>query len=110
MRLVSGARYDALDFRYQHACEKREEAEKTAAERLALITRQAAELAYFHDQHPNAPLPYPAPVQGDAELRRQLRLAREALAALDARRLELQKENEEQARELRALRKAGETP
>lgn len=107
MRLVSGARYDNLDARYQLAREKQEEAEKLAAERLSTITRQAAELAYLRDQYPNAPLPYPKAPEGDAELCRQLRQAREALAALDERCGELQRSHVADTRELHDLRQGG---
>lgn len=104
MRLVSGSRYDALNTRYQQVCDARTEAEELAEQRLKTITRQAAELTYFRDQNPDAPLPYPTPVVGDPELRRQLRLAREALTALDRRCCDLQDQNDKQARELRDLR------
>ena len=107
MMLVSGARYDALNARYQTACEGREEAEKLAAERLSTITRQAAELSYFRDQNPDAPLPYPRPPEGDAELRRQLHTARKAMAALDEQCRTLQHVNEVQARQLREHAESG---
>ena len=107
MRLVSGARYDALNTRYQTVCDAREDAEKLAAERLSTITRQAAELTYFRDQNPDAPLPYPQPLAGDAELRRQLRLARQAMAALDQRCRGLQTANIALTREIHDLRQGG---
>jgi hypothetical protein len=103
MSLVSGARYDALQTRYQQVTEARDEAVELAAERQATITRQAAELTALRDQSPASPLPQPRPMQGDVEVRRQLYLARQAMAALDEQCRTLQHVNEVQARQLREL-------
>lgn len=100
MRLVSGARYAALQARCQQVTEARDEAVDLAAKRLSTITRQASELSYYRDQNPDAPLPYPRPADGDVELRRQLHLARQAMAALDQQCRELQRVNELQDRQL----------
>lgn len=50
MRLVSGVKYDDLLYRYQRVCEARDEAEKTAADRLSTITRQAQEITQLREQ------------------------------------------------------------
>jgi len=100
MRLVSGAKYAALQYRYERASQAREEAEKLAAERLSTITRQAAELAALRDKSPDTPVQVPRPLAGDAEVRRQLHLARKAMAALDEECRRLQHVNEVQARQL----------
>lgn len=50
MRLVSGAKYDDLDYRHQRVCEARETADELAAERLNTITRQAEEITRLRDQ------------------------------------------------------------
>ncbi|MFK0018250.1 hypothetical protein [Streptomyces sp. NPDC090798] len=104
MRLVSGAKYADLLYRYQRVTEAREQAEKLAAERLSTITRQAEEITRLRDHTPDTPLPQPRPVQGDTELRRQLHLARRALASLDQQCRTLQSSNEAQVQELRDLR------
>jgi hypothetical protein len=69
MRLVSGARHDALNTRCQQVVEQRDDLAELASKRLATITRQASELSYYRDQNPDAPLPYPKPAGGDVELR-----------------------------------------
>lgn len=104
MRLVSGTRYDALNTRYQQVIEQRDDLAELASKRLATITRQAAELAYFRDQNPDAPLPYPKPAGGDVELRRQLHLARRALLAQQEQLASMRQANESLAAELRAVR------
>lgn len=101
MRLVSGARYATLQIRYQRTAKNLEDAEKLAAERQATITRQTAEITRLRDARPDAPVQQPQPVLGDAELRRQLHLARKAMAALDEQCRTLQNINEVQARQLR---------
>jgi hypothetical protein len=83
---------------------ERDDALTLADERLKTITRQAAELDYFRDQNPDAPLPYPRPAEGDVELRRQLHLARRAIASLDAQLATAQQANESLTRELRQAR------
>lgn len=103
MRLVSAARYADLNARYQRMAEAREDAEKLAAQHQATITRQAQEITRLRDERPDAPVQHPQPAQGDAELRRQLHLARKAMEALTAQCADLQKVNEVQARQLRSL-------
>jgi hypothetical protein len=106
---VARPRCAALRARYQQIVEERDDAVKLAAERLSTITRQAAEITRLRDHTPDTPLPQPRPVQGDAEMRRQLRLAPRALASLDQQCLTLQSSNEAQARELRDLREGSTT-
>lgn len=101
---VARPRSAALRACYQQVIGERDEAVKLAAERLSTITRQAAEITRLRDHTPDTPLPQPRPVQGDMELRRQLRLARQAMASLDQQCRTLQSSNEAQARELRDLR------
>ncbi|MGW1497528.1 hypothetical protein ACWCQW_02870 [Streptomyces mirabilis] len=101
---VARPRYAALRARYQQVVEERDDAVKLAAERLSTITRQAEEITRLRDHTPDAPLPQPRPVQGDAETRRQLHLARQAMASLDQQCRTLQSSNEAQVQELRELR------
>ncbi|MEU3283156.1 hypothetical protein [Streptomyces antibioticus] len=107
MRLVSAAKYAALQTLQQRTAAALERAEKLAAERQATITRQAAELARLRDAHPDTPLPQPLGVQGDAELRRQLDLARRTIRQLDERVVELQRSHVADTRELHDLRQNG---
>lgn len=104
MRLVSGVKYADLQTRYQRMADAREDADKLAAERLSTITRQAEEITRLRDSRPTTPVREPQPVQGDAELRRQLHLARRAMASLDGQCRGLQSSNEAQAAELYDLR------
>lgn len=75
MKLISGAKYAALQTRHQRTARELEDTEKLAAERLATINRLRAELEQARDAHPDTPLPQPLAAPGDAELRRQLALA-----------------------------------
>ncbi|MFE3031522.1 hypothetical protein ACFXKY_07725 [Streptomyces canus] len=104
MRLVSAAKYAALQLRLQRVEQAREKAEKTAAERQATITRQAEEIRRLRDERPDSPVETPAPVRGDAELRRQLDLARRQLRELGARVDDLQASHVADTRELHDLR------
>jgi hypothetical protein len=98
---VARPRYAALRARYQEVVEERDEAVKLAAERLSTITRQAETITHLRDTTPDSPVSQPQPVQGDAELRRQLRLSQKARAALEEQLLTVQRSNEVQARQLR---------
>ncbi|MGW5430404.1 hypothetical protein ACWET9_24810 [Streptomyces sp. NPDC004059] len=109
MRLVSAAKYIDLQYRYQRMSEARETAEKLAAERLSTITRLAGELSRYRDAKPSSPVQHPQPVQGDAELRRQLHLARRALVELDRQLTALQNSHEADTRELHDLRQGAES-
>lgn len=104
MRLVSAAKYAALQTRLQRENQARETAEKLAAERQATITRQAQEIRRLRDSNPDSPLPAPAPVQGDADLRRRLDLAHRQLRELGARLDGLQSSHVADTRELHDLR------
>lgn len=104
MRIVSNARHRDLEYRYQRMAEARELAEKLAAERLATITRQAEEITRLRDEKPVTPVREPQPVTGDAEVRRQLHLARRAIAQLSKQNAILQAAHEADTRELHDLR------
>lgn len=104
MKLISGAKYAALYTRYQRTEAARETAEKLAADRQATITQQRAELARLRDERPDSPVQQPQPVQGDAELLRQLDLAQRTIRALAQRVDDLQASHIADTRELHDLR------
>lgn len=104
MRLVSAAKHAALQTRYERTAADLEKAEKLAADRAATITRQAAELERLRDRHPDTPLSQAQPAQGDAELRRQLHLARRAIRQLAEQIDGLQTSHVADTRELHDLR------
>ncbi|MFF7130334.1 hypothetical protein [Streptomyces sp. NPDC008240] len=104
MRLVSAAKYADLQYRYQRAIEARDKAEKLASDRLATVTRLAAQVDELRDEHPVSPVQHPEPVQGDAELRRQLRLAQSVIRGLSERLDALQASHIADTRELHDLR------
>ncbi|MEV4861505.1 hypothetical protein [Streptomyces ossamyceticus] len=79
MKLISGAKYAALQARLQLTMKELENAEKLAAGRKATVDRQAAELARIRDEKPDSPVQHPRAAVGDAELRRQLDLARRTI-------------------------------
>lgn len=104
MRIVSAAKYAALRTRYERTASDLEDARKLAAERLSTITRQAAEISRLRDSRPDSPVQHPQPARGDAELRRQLDLARRAIRELDARLTAMQDTHVADTRELHDLR------
>ena len=104
MRLVSAAKHAALQTRYDRTAAALEKVEKLAAERAATIARQAAELERLRDAHPDTPVSEPHPVQGDAEVRRQLHLARRAIRELSDQIDGLQTSHIADTRELHDLR------
>ena len=104
MKLVSAAKYAALQTRYQRCERDREDAEKLAAERLATITRLRAELVAARDDNPNSPVPHPEPAVGDVELRRQLGLAQRTIRQLAGRLDDMQASHVADTRELHDLR------
>lgn len=104
MRLVSAAKHAALQTRYDRTAAALEKAEKLAAERAATITRQAAEIERLRDAHPDTPLSQAPPVEGDAEVRRQLHLARRAIRQLSDQIDSLQTSHIADMRELHDLR------
>jgi hypothetical protein len=107
MRLVSAARHAELQYRYERMAEARENADKLAAERLSTITRQAEEITRLRDARPDTPVRESRPVQGDAELRRQLHLARRVIAELSQRLDDVQASHIADTRELHDLRQGG---
>lgn len=104
MKIVSGAKYAALDYRLQRALRDLEAAEKESAGRLATISRLRAELEQARDLHPDSPLPQPPAAPGDAELRRQLALAQRTIREQAARLNDLQTSHIADTRELHDLR------
>lgn len=104
MRLVSAAKYNDLLYRYQRVTEARENADKLAADRLNTITRLAGELTQLRDAKPSSPVQHPQPVEGDAELRRQLALAQQTIRGLYERLDDMQASHIADTRELHDLR------
>ncbi|MFI9154547.1 hypothetical protein [Streptomyces sp. NPDC053367] len=104
MRLVSAAKYAALQTLQQRTARDLEAAEKLAANRLGTITRLRADLDKAEDSNPNSPLPQPAPTAGESELRRQLQLAQRAIRRLTDELDRLQTSHEADTRELHDLR------
>lgn len=107
MKIISGAKYAALQTRYERTTADLENARKLAAERLSTITRQATELARLRDEKPDTPVQQPQPVHGDAELLRQLNLARRTVGELQQRLDEMQASHIADTRELHDLRQGG---
>lgn len=101
---VSRTRYQDLRSMYEHQVQRREDAEKLAAERLSTITRQAEEITRLRDNRPDAPVRQPRPSQGNAELRRQLDLAQRTIRALSERLDDMQASHIADTRELHDLR------
>lgn len=104
MRLVSAAKHAALQTLQQRTARELEVVEKAAADRLATITRLRTELEQARDARPASPLPQPPTAPGDAELRRQLRLAQRTIRELGQRLDDLQVSHIADTRELQALR------
>lgn len=104
MRIVSAAKHAALRALYVQTVEKREKAEKLAAERLSTITRQAGEISRLRDSRPSTPVQEWRPAGGDAELRRQLDLAKRTNRELSARLDQMQVSHIADTRELHDLR------
>lgn len=104
MKLISAAKYAALEVKQQRTARELEAAEKLAAERLATITRLRAELEQARDAKPDSPLPQPPVAPGDAELRRELNLAKRTIREQGARLDDLQASHVADTRELHDLR------
>ncbi|MEV8032232.1 hypothetical protein [Streptomyces sp. NPDC086182] len=104
MRLVSAAKYAALATSYERVVRQRDDLAKLAKGRLSTITRLAEEVARLRDDKPDTPVAQPQPPQGDAELRRQLELARRALVSMDDQLATLQRANEAMTAELQDIR------
>lgn len=107
MKLISAAKYAALQALQQRTARDLESAEKVAAERLATITRLRADLAKAEDSSPVSPVPQPEPTAGDAELRRQLQLAERTIREQAQRLDDLQASHIADTRELHDLRQGG---
>lgn len=80
---VSRARYNQLDRQLQREVKRRQDAERKLDEKATAILRMQGRVQQHREQHPDAPLPYPAPLTGDGELRRQLGLVKDARAGLE---------------------------
>ncbi|MBC2903199.1 hypothetical protein [Streptomyces cupreus] len=104
MRLVSAAKYAALQSLQQRTARDLEAAEKLAANRLGTITRLRSDLAKAEDGSPATPLPQPEAAVGDAELRRRLQLAERTVRELTERLGQMQATHEADTRELHDLR------
>ena len=110
MRIVSASKYSRLRTTYERTAERLAETEKVAAQRLATITRQAQEITRLREQQPTAkPVPQPRPAAGDAELRRELELARRQVRELEQRVADLQASHVADTRELHDLRQGAES-
>jgi hypothetical protein len=106
MKLVSASKHAALKTCYERVVRQRDDLDKLAKDRLSTITRLAEEVSRLRDSKPDAPIAQPRPAQGDAELRRQLQLARRALASMDGQLATLQQANEAMTAELQDIRTA----
>jgi hypothetical protein len=104
VKLISGAKYAALQTLQQRTARELENAEKLAAERLTTITQLRAELEQARNATPGSPLPQPPAAPGDVELRRQLNLAHRTIRTQAARLDELQASHVADTRELHDLR------
>jgi hypothetical protein len=104
MRLVSASKHAALTTSYERVVRQRDDLAKLAKDRLSTITRLAEEVARLRDSKPDAPVAQPRPALGDAELRRQLELARRALVSMDGQLATLQQANEAMTAELQDIR------
>jgi hypothetical protein len=104
VRIVSAAKYAALQARLQLATKELETASKRDAERQATITRQAAEIARLRDEKPDGPVQQPKPAVGDADLQRRLNLALRTIRELDERVGQMQDSHIADTRELHDLR------
>lgn len=105
MRLVSAAKYAALQARYERTLRDLEAAEKRATDRQDTIRHLRDALA--KDRHPSSPLPQPEPAVGDAELLRRLRRAEDTIRRLTGQLAEMQASHEADTRELHDLRQQG---
>ncbi|MEV7389573.1 hypothetical protein [Streptomyces sp. NPDC091215] len=104
MKLISGAKYAALETKLQRTVRELEDAEKLSAERRATITQQATEISRLRNEQPDPIVAAPQPAQGDAELRRDNHLLRRALADMQERLDGLQTSHVADTRELHDLR------
>ena len=103
---VSRARFDQLDRQLQREVKRREDAEQKLDEKDTAILRMQGLVEQHRDEHPTAPLPYPAPSPEIVRLKQQLHLSEQARRALDAQRSELIDANTALTREVHDLREA----
>lgn len=101
---VARTRFDRISRLLDGEKRRRQDAEDKLARQSVTIERLQSQVAHHDDEHPDAPVPTPKPTQGDAELRRQLHLARRALAHLDRQLTDLQTSHEADTRDLHDLR------
>lgn len=104
MRIVSAAKHAAVLARLDRQARELEDAKKRDTERLATIERLRAELDQQRDRKPDGPVQQPKPAAGDAELRRQLDLARRTIGELQTRLDDMQTSHIADTRELHDLR------
>ncbi|WP_405960757.1 hypothetical protein OG235_27720 [Streptomyces sp. NBC_00024] len=104
MRIVSAAKYAALRAGYERIARDLEAAKKLDAARLATIERLGAERDQRRDRNPDGPVQQPKSPVGDAELRRQLDLARRTIGELQTQLDEMQASHIADTRELHDLR------
>jgi hypothetical protein len=104
VRIVSAAKHAAVLARLARQARELEAADKRDAERLATINQIRAERDRLRDMHPDTPVQQPKPFLGDAELRRQLDLARRTVGELQQRLDDMQTSHIADTRELHDLR------
>lgn len=104
MRIVSAAKYAALQSRYERTARELEDSDKLVARHVATIGQLRAELDQQRDRKPDGPVQQPKPAVGDAELRRQLNLAQRAIRVQAERLEQLQLSHIADTRELHDLR------
>ena len=104
MRIVSAAKHAAVLARLDRQARELEASDKLSTERQVIITRLRAELEQLRDAKPDSPVQQPKPAVGDAELRRQLDLARRTIRELDERLGQMQDSHIADTRELHDLR------
>lgn len=104
MRIVSAAKYAALQTRYERTVRERDAADELVAKHVAAIGRLRAELDQQRDRKPDGPVQQPKPAVGDAELRRQLNLAQRTIRVQAEQLEQLQTSHIADTRELHDLR------
>ncbi|MBP5883140.1 hypothetical protein QBA57_28765 [Streptomyces scabiei] len=107
MKLISGAKYAALQTRCDRLAREAEAAEKHAADQQATIQRLRNQLDQQRDNKPDTPVQHPQRTAGAAELQRRLNLALRANGELAERLGQMQDSHIADTRELHDLRQAG---
>ncbi|WP_033307388.1 hypothetical protein RFN58_07135 [Streptomyces iakyrus] len=103
---VSRARYDQMSRQCEREAAARVAAERKLDEKDVAIARMQGLVEHHRDQHPDAPINYPAPSPETVRLKQQLSLSEKARRALDDDRSELIGVNVQLTREVRELREA----